>query len=88
MTPEQEAKLYELIEHVVETKTMVAGMRDSFAAHEKNDAETHAAMNDDIGALKEERTKLKAYYAILAVFVAPAAWWIISLLMKGSAHAQ
>jgi hypothetical protein len=84
MTPEQESKLYELIEHVVETKSIVSGMRDSFALHEKNDAEVHAEHGASIGGLEKHQTRLYAIWAAAIVIVPAVSWFLVAVGKVGS----
>lgn len=82
MSPEQERVLYEVLEHSVETKTMVAGLSDRLSAHEAVDAKAHGKLD----ALDRFATRLALLWGVL-VIVVPAVWWLFER-MTGSAKAQ
>jgi hypothetical protein len=82
VSPEQERVLYEVLEHGVETKTMVAGLVERLASHEAVDAKAHSRVE----SLEKHATRLAMLWGVL-VFVVPLAWWFFGVL-KGSAAAQ
>lgn len=93
MSPEQERVLYEVLEHSVETKTMLfdlatrvrqkeAEAKASLDEHVTDDEKAHGR----ITALEKHQTWLYAIYGATCVIV-PAVWWLLSAL-NGSAHAQ
>jgi hypothetical protein len=81
MSPEQERVLYEVLEHSVETKTMVAGLGVRLSDHESADDLAH----ERIGKVEKTLTRLFAYYAAACV-VFPVALWLLGFLQGAAAQ--
>jgi hypothetical protein len=81
--------LIELRERTAATHERVAAIDDKIDAmagrlsdHESSDKAAHARITD----LETSRTKLYAYWTVIA-FAAPAIWWVASEIWKVSAKA-
>lgn len=81
MTPEQERRLYEVLEGISRIETALGGLSDRFSEHEDADAKAHGR----IGKLETNQTRLFAYWAAALVIV-PAAIWVLNALGKASAQ--
>ncbi len=81
MSPEQERRLYEVLEVSSRIETKLDGLTDRFSEHEEADAAAHGR----IAKLETDRTRLRAYYAAACVIV-PAVLWVLNALGKAAAQ--